>query len=273
MALADHEVQLIELVTYVAQQVQEGREIRIHLAHLHRLLQEESSERSLLNALITSFDVPKLRRLLHRRHVSDALASPPSVWGQRMTLYKATLPGETQARIATDSLIARYLCWLARNPCRRAIALANTDRHVRLFVPEGSNFDPQQAWHEFMNFVFSGAELGRTFIAMLNSIQLSNRRFGVPEFPKVSEDQVLIVLAWLWHSVQTTEQRLKGREKRIAELEANLGVTVSRESNKARRDIQLLQEDQNKEVLKYNENFNRRFSSFLHRTLLQIIVK
>jgi hypothetical protein len=74
MALADHEVQLIELVTYVAQQVQEGREIRIHLAHLHRLLQEESSERSLLNALITSFDVPKLRRLLHRRHVSDALA-------------------------------------------------------------------------------------------------------------------------------------------------------------------------------------------------------
>jgi hypothetical protein len=49
MALADHEVQLIELVTYVAQQVQEGREIRIHLAHLHRLLQEESSERSLLN--------------------------------------------------------------------------------------------------------------------------------------------------------------------------------------------------------------------------------
>src|SRR5262249_44832 len=110
---------------------------------------------------------------------------------------------------------------------------------------------------------FSGAELGRTFIAMLNSVQLSDRGFGVPEFPVVSEDQVLIVLAWLWHSVQTTEQRLKGREKRITELEASFGVTEGRESNKDRRDIQLLQEAQNKEVLKYNENFDRRFSSFI----------
>jgi len=23
---------------------------------------------------------------------------------------------------------------------------------VRLFVPEGSKFDPEQAWHEFINF-------------------------------------------------------------------------------------------------------------------------
>jgi len=32
MTLANHEVQLIELVTYVAQQAQERREISVHLA-------------------------------------------------------------------------------------------------------------------------------------------------------------------------------------------------------------------------------------------------
>ena len=111
--------------------------------------------------------------------------------------------------------------------------------------------------------MFSGGELGRTFIAMLNSIQLSDRGFGVPEFPVVSDDQSLIVLAWLLRSIQTAEQRLKARETSIAQLEERLSSTVGKEYNRIKRELQALHEKQNKEIAKYNENFSCRFSSFI----------
>jgi len=66
MAFTDNEAQVIELFTYVAQQVQGEVETRSCLAHLHHLFHEKSPEISLLDALITSFDIPQLRRLLHR---------------------------------------------------------------------------------------------------------------------------------------------------------------------------------------------------------------
>ena len=98
---------------------------------------------------------------------------------------------------------------------------------------------------------------------MLNSIQLSDRGFGVPEFPVVSDDQSLIVLAWLLRSIQTAEQRLKARETSIAQLEERLSSTVGKEYNRIKRELQALHEKQNKEIAKYNENFSRRFSSFI----------
>jgi hypothetical protein len=98
---------------------------------------------------------------------------------------------------------------------------------------------------------------------MLNSIQLSDRGFGVPEFPVVSDDQSLIVLAWLLRSVQTAEQRLKARETSIAQLEERMSSVAGKEYNRIKRELQTLHEKQNKEVVKYNENFYRRFSSFI----------
>ena len=145
MALVDQEIQLIELVTHVAQQVQRGKDASAYLAYLNRIFQEKKPETVLLNALITSLDVPQLRRLLRRGRPDGTSATPPIIPGKRVILYKAALPGETQARIATDSLIARYLGWLARDPHHRAVAVTDTDRHVVLFVPDESEFAPEQA--------------------------------------------------------------------------------------------------------------------------------
>ncbi|GIX49163.1 MAG: hypothetical protein KatS3mg131_3374 [Candidatus Tectimicrobiota bacterium] len=262
MTLTDHMEHLIELVAHIAQQVQGERDTRAQLGYLRRILQGHSDEAGLLNALITSLDVPQLRRLLHRTQPSDT-PTPAVVPGKRITLYKATLPGEPQARVAADSLIARYLNWLARNPHRRAVTLVNTERHVVLFVPEGSEFNSEKAWCEFVTFVFSGEELERTFVAMLNSIKLSERGFGVPEFPIISEDQLLIVLAWLLRSVQSAEQRLRRREVKIAELEKNLRNFEIKEQSKIKRDIETLKKNQNKEVDKYEKNFKRKFNSFI----------
>jgi hypothetical protein len=169
------------------------------------------ADSTMLRALIKSLDVPYLERCLGRILPNITITSPLRVLGKRVTLYKRALPAEAQARVAADCLVARYLSWVARNPRRRAAALAESDRHVVLFVPEGSEFDPEEAWREFVAFVFSGEELVRTFIAMLNSIQLSARGFGVPEFPILSEDQQLIVLAWLLRCVQSVDKRLRGR--------------------------------------------------------------
>jgi hypothetical protein len=160
IALVDEEIQLIELVTHVAQQVQRGKDASAHLAYLNRIFQEKKPEAALLNTLITSLDVPQLRRFLRRGRPDSTSSTPPAIPGKRLILYKAPLPGETQARIATDSLIARYLSWLARNSHRRAVAVIDTDRHVVLFVPDESEFNPEQAWHEFIAFVFSGENSG-----------------------------------------------------------------------------------------------------------------
>ena len=89
------------------------------------------------------------------------------------------------------------------------------------------------------------------------------RGFGVPEFPVVSDDHSLIVMAWLLRSVQTTERRLKTRETSIAQLEERLSSIVGKEYNRIKRELQTLHEKQNKEIAKYSENFSRRFSSFI----------
>jgi len=257
-------MQFIELTSYLAQQVQmniqpEGP----HLAYLAQIFRRGATEADILHALIKSLDVPKLERMLRRMQISSVTSEPSDIPGKRMTLYKTALPGEAQARVATDSLIARYLSWLARNQCRRAVTLAESDRHVVLFIPEGSEFGLDNAWREFVDFVFSGKELVRTFIAMINSIQLSGRGFGVPEFPTISENQQRIVLAWLLRSVQSVEKRLRGREMGLADLKNRLDSPSDRELKKVEKEIIELRAKQHKELKKYGENFKRRFSSFL----------
>ena len=122
MALVDQEIQLIELVTHVAQQVQRGKDASAYLAYLNRIFQGEKTQTVLLNALITSLDVPQLRRLLRE----DALTALPllhlSFQERGLSSTKLRYPEKTQTRIATDSLIARYLGWLARDPHHRAVA-------------------------------------------------------------------------------------------------------------------------------------------------------
>lgn len=264
MAHNDRQTQLIELTSHLAQQIQRKIQPDIsHLSHLAQIYRCNDVESNILRALIKSLDVPYLERCLRRISPTTTITSPPSVPGRRVTLYKAPLPVEAQARVAADSLIARYLSWLARNPRRRALALVESDRHVVLFVPEGSKFDPEEAWREFVAFVSSGEELVRTFIAMLNSIQLSARSFGVPEFPILSEDQQLVMLAWFLRSVQSVEKRLRGREMRMTNLEASLNGLSDKEREKIQKDIRDLHHNQDKELKKYGENFNRRFSGYL----------
>ena len=86
MALVDQEIQLIELVTHVAQQVQRGKDASAYLLYLNRIFQEKKPETVLLNALITSLDVPQLRRLLRRGRPDGTSATPPIIPGKRVIL-------------------------------------------------------------------------------------------------------------------------------------------------------------------------------------------
>jgi hypothetical protein len=256
MAFNEQETKTLELASYVAQQIQMGKKpVDAHLSYLHQIYKSGNREADSLRVLIRSLDIPQLERLLHRS--SKAISEFPGASGKRVTLYKTPLPGEAQARVAADSLIARYLSWLARNTRRRAVALAESDHHVIFFIPEGSEFDPEEAWNAFVRFVFSGEELVRTFVAMLNSIKLSKRGFGVPEFPILGEDQEIIILAWLLRSIQLVQKRLEQRQSRMAELEIALS---GKDQKKAEKEYSNLKEKQEKEIRKYSENFNRLIS-------------
>jgi hypothetical protein len=215
MILGEQEIKILKSGSYVAQQIQTGQKpTEAHLEYLCRIYQSNNAQADLLKALLKSLDVPQLERLLCRRRPGNIPDDVPLVPGEEVTLYKTTLPGEVQARVATDSLIARYLSWLARNPFRRAVALVESDRHVIFFIPEGSKFDPEETWDEFIHFVFSIEELVRTFVVMLNTIHLSERETGgfqVPNFPVVSPGSRLVIMAWL----------LRGLEQKHDELQRN----------------------------------------------------
>jgi hypothetical protein len=255
---------MIELLAYLAQLIQIGlRPDERLLGYIRQALLRGGSDADFIRATIKSLDFPQLERLLRRGQPGGVAPSPDEIPGKTITLYKAPLPAEAQARVAADSLIARYLSWLARNPCRRAVALTESDRHVVLFVPEGSQFDSEKAWREFVNFVFSGEELVRTFVAMLNSITLSKRGFSVPRFPIVNEDQQIIVLAWILRSVQTVENRLRWRERKMVELESALEGLSSKQRHNAEKEIQKLCSRQDDELKKYRENFGNKFSKLL----------
>ncbi len=253
---------ILKLASYVAQQIQTGQKpADAHLDYLCRMYQSSNAEADLLRALLKSLDVPQLERLLRRRRSGDAPDEVSVVPGREVTLYKTTLPGEIQARVATDSLIARYLSWLARHPSRRAVALVESDRHVVFFVPEGSVLDPEEAWDEFIQFTFSIEELTRTFVAMLNTIHLSERETGgfqVPNFPIISYDSRLIILAWLLRGL---EQKHSDLQKNPEKLEAWNKEIKSRIDEYLEKQAKIYHEiSEVKEQLKHESNLKRRNS-------------
>jgi hypothetical protein len=195
------------------------------------------------------------------------------VLGKTQILYKSSLPGELQARLAIESAIDRFLEYLQKQ--YQIVVLHESDYHVKVFIPqtrEPANF--QQYWQEFIeNVAFSTygdrklnlPGLAQTFITMLNSIALAGRGFSTLEVPILTQEQSDVLAAWYLAVVREVEKRQSDRQNQINRITKEL--TDSELSEKERKskqtDFQKKEEMQLKEATKYSEYFQKGFGKAL----------
>lgn len=106
--------------------------------------------------------------------------------GKLVIWYRTALPQEAQARIAYESLLDRFLGFLAYK--YKIIALDVNELNAWLFVPDNAPSDLRAIWLDFVQIAFSRKELEKNFILLMNSLKLANRGFGGIEFPVITKD-------------------------------------------------------------------------------------
>ena len=111
--------------------------------------------------------------------------------GEIYSYYRTVLPQEMQIKIAYDSLIERFIGFLQREKC--AIRLSENELTIRIFVPQTNpniEFDLVSEWDTFIKFVYSEAELYKSFTLLVNSLKLTDRGFGYVRFPPATKGMV-----------------------------------------------------------------------------------
>jgi len=203
--------------------------------------------------------------------------------GNIKILFKSPLPGELQARLAVESAIDRFLEYLQK--IHKITVLEESDRHVKVFIPDRQNSNFAKLWKNFIEQV-AFAEYGlikyklpglvQTFISMLNSVTLSGRGFSTLDVPILNRGQANVIAAWYLAVVREVKQRQDKRQHGIDELEKELEKSelTDKERKSKSKEIKDKQSMQKKERDKYRTYFQKSFkkSLDLHREIYQDIL-
>ncbi|ELS33114.1 MULTISPECIES: hypothetical protein [Pseudanabaena] len=190
--------------------------------------------------------------------------------GKIQILYKSPIPGELQARLAIESTIDRFLEYLQK--VHQIVVLEESDRHVRVFIPNKEIPDFKTLWRKFLEDVaFSTfgenqlAGLVQTFIVMLNAITLSGRGFSTLDVPILTRDQANVLAAWYFAVARDVEGRQIKRQKQIDALVKELDNPdlTEKEVKSKSKELQDKQAMQDKEAKKYQEYFQKGFDKSL----------
>jgi hypothetical protein len=237
-------------------------------------------------AVIEQFDSPKLKREF-RLTKSDRRDSEITLLleyqgnkviyqgeeiGKIQILYKSPLPGELQARLSSESAIDRFLEYLQKE--YKITVLDESDRHVRVFIPNKPIASFTELWEEFLKKVAFSAYgyskyqlsgLVQTFIQMLNSVTLSGRGFSTLDVPVLTQEQSNVLAAWYFAVVRDVGKRQEVRQVQIDQLQGELEKDDLEEKTRKskNKELQDKQTMQNKEAQKYNEYFRKSFNKSL----------
>ncbi|WP_414548815.1 hypothetical protein [Anabaena sp. CCY 0017] len=236
-------------------------------------------------ALTSQFDSPQLKRelslakpnkttevLLELDFHGDRVIFQNQDIGKIQILYKSPLPGELQARLATESAIDRFLEYLQK--LHQTIVLDESDRHVRVFIPNKQIPSFAELWKRFIrDIAFSDygnhkhqlPGLIQTFIQMLNSVTLSGRGFSTLDVPILTKDQSNVLAAWYYAVIRDVGERQNNRQRQIDALEKELaGSDLDDKTRKSKaKDLQDKNAMQIKEADKYTEYFRKSFGKSL----------
>jgi hypothetical protein len=190
--------------------------------------------------------------------------------GKIKILYKSPIPGELQARLAIESAIDRFLEYLQK--IHQIVVLEESDRHVRVFIPNNEIPNFKTLWQKFLEDVaFSTfgenqlAGLVQTFIVMLNAITLSGRGFSTLDVPILTRDQANVLAAWYFAVARDVEGRQTKRQKQIDALVKELDKPdlAEKDVKSKSKELQDKQAMQDKEAKKYQEYFQKGFDKSL----------
>ncbi|MEO0132919.1 MAG: hypothetical protein ABIK73_08335 [candidate division WOR-3 bacterium] len=194
--------------------------------------------------------------------------------GKLQILYKSPLPGELQARLATESAIERFLDYLQK--VHHIVVLEESDYHVQVFIPGNlAVADLRNLWEDFIkNVAFSAygepkhqlPGLVQTFIAMLNSVTLSGRGFSTLDVPILTQEQANVLAAWYLAVIRDVQNRQKVRQQQIDNLKKQISDEALSEKDLKSQQKQLKEKEemQAKEAKKYLEYFHKSFGKILN---------
>ncbi len=198
--------------------------------------------------------------------------------GKIQILYKVSLPGELQARLAIESAIDRFLEYLQKQ--YKIVVLDDSEYHVQVFIPNSqepvdcNQVDFSKYWRDFLENVafsiygdtkFQLPGLAQTFIVMLNSITLAERGFSILDVPVINQAQSNILAAWYLAIVREVEKRQIERQSKIDKLVIQLeDLEMSEKERKSKEnELQKLKEKQQEEASKYHQDFQKSFGKVL----------
>jgi hypothetical protein len=190
-------------------------------------------ERNELKRLLMALDaLPLVRRAVHAWKqggetvdmLSDVAQDGDIVtWhgqpiGNLLTWYRTVLPQEMQARIAYDSLIDRFLAHIQRR--HKVVVLGENDLSMTVSIPVGNVLQLTDGWSSFIQSIFSSDELHKTFVLVLNSVDLGEQ-FHDLELPIVTTDQAEVLAAYFYTYGSYLKNVVIGnRERKLANLNA-----------------------------------------------------
>ena len=235
------------------------------------------------------FNLAKLEKTLSLKVESsdNRIFYEGKIIGTTKILYKSPLPGELQARMATESAIERFLEYLQK--LHKIIVLDESDSHVFVFIPGAESLPGfNKLWEKFLtDIAFSDygntkhnlPGLVQTFIAMLNSVTLAGRGFSTLDVPILTREQSNVLAAWYLAVVREVEKRQTKRQEQIENLEKEIGnlekdLANNNLNDKERKSqendlkqkkgiLKQKNEMQLKEAKKYNEYFQKSFGKKL----------
>ncbi len=142
--------------------------------------------------------------------------------GRIVRLYKETQPYEAQLRIAYEVFFTRFFDFLALQ--KHILLLHESDADVLLFVPAGQSFVLEEIWCAAIDEIFSVQNLRRSFIALMNSLKLTDRGFSALDLPIVNREQAQVLAAFNLTNLFSLQRGDQKRARDIAGIDALLRV-------------------------------------------------
>ena len=152
------------------------------------------------------YRAPRLARELERARITAAPQPVPILpEGARLLLYKHPLPGEAQARLAYEYVLAEFVRFLEQSD--KAVAENESAGHVLLWFPSEAPSDPgiwlEERWRAYLEELTSAQGFRQTFALALNSAKLAGGAgFSTLETPIFSRPHALSIAGLYWLAMQ-----------------------------------------------------------------------
>lgn len=209
----------------------------------------------------------QLARELERARTSIAPRLVPILpKGSRLLLYKHPLPGEAQARLAYEYVLAEFVRFLEQSD--KAVAESESGGHVLLWFPSEAPKEPgawlEERWRAFLEKLTSAQGFRQTFALALNSTKLAGGAgFSTLETPIFSHPHALSIAGLYWLAMQ------KGLAVNRRDLEEadELQARASEEPDaKKARELCKKEAEKRKKALDFQEQVRAGFERLINQS-------